>query len=140
MTFEQIQAMQQMGFTKEDIMEVIRSSSGETAPAPASAPTPTPTPTPTPEPKPETPPTPDPTGEPIINTLPSPQPAHKAEDDPKENKDHELITSLIKQVETLTGAIQQSNIVNAQMGDVKTNQQIVDDILADIVNPSYKKK
>ena len=135
MTFEQIKAMQDMGFTKEDIMEVIRSSSGETTPAP--------TPEPKPEPKhePTTPPTPDPTGEPIITTLPSPQPAPKAEDDPKEeNKDHELLTSLIKQVETLTGAIQQSNIVNAQMGDVKTNQQIVDDILADIVNPTYKKK
>ena len=132
MTFEQIQAMQNMGFTKEDIMEVIRSSSGETAPAPA------------PDPKPEektTPPTADPTADSIINTLPSPQPAPKAEDDSKEeNKDHELLTSLIKQVETLTGAIQQSNIVNAQMGDVKTNQQIVDDILADIVNPTYKHK
>ena len=132
MTFEQIQAMQKMGFTKEDIMEVIRSSSGETAPAPA------------PDPKPEektTPPTADPTADSIINTLPSPQPAPKAEDDSKEeNKDHELLTSLIKQVETLTGAIQQSNIVNAQMGDVKTNQQIVDDILADIVNPTYKHK
>ena len=132
MTFEQIQAMQKMGFTKEDIMEVIRSSSGETAPAPA------------PEPKPEektTPPTAGPTADSIINTLPSPQPAPKAEDDPKEdNKDHELLTSLIKQVETLTGAIQQSNIVNAQMGDVKTNQQLVDDILADIVNPTFKKK
>ena len=127
MTFEQIQAMQKMGFTKEDIMEVIRSSSGETAPAPE------------PEEK-TTPPTADPTAD-SINTLPSPQPAPKAEDDPKEeNKDHELLTSLIKQVETLTGAIQQSNIVNAQMGDVKTNQQIVDDILADIVNPTYKKK
>ena len=130
MTFEQIQAMQNMGFTKEDIMEVIRSSSGETAPAPE----------PKPEPKPETPPPADPTAD-SINTLPSPQPAPKAEDDPKvENKDHELLTSLIKQVETLTGAIQQSNIVNAQMGDVKTNQQIVDDILADIVNPTYKHK
>ena len=127
MTFEQIQAMQKMGFTKEDIMEVIRSSSGETAPAPE------------PEEK-TTPPTADPTAD-SINTLPSPQPAPKAEDDPKDdNKDHELLTSLIKQVETLTGAIQQSNIVNAQMGDVKTNQQIVDDILADIVNPTYKKK
>lgn len=136
MTFEQIQAMQNMGFTKEDIMEVIRSSSGETAPAP--------TPEPKPEEKPEektTPPTADPTADSIINTLPGPQPAPKAEDDSKEeNKDHELLTSLIKQVETLTGAIQQSNIVNAQMGDVKTNQQIVDDILADIVNPTYKHK
>ena len=129
MTFEQIQAMQQMGFTKEDIMEVIRSSSGETAPEPK------------PEPKPEpVPPTPDPTGDSIIKTLPSPQPTPKAEDTPKEeNKDSELLASLIKQVETLTGAIQQSNIVNAQMGDLKTNQQIVDDILADIVNPTYKK-
>ena len=134
MTFEQIQAMQKMGFTKEDIMEVIRSSSGEVAPAPA--------PEPKPEEKPEektTPPTADPTAD-SINTLPSPQPTPKAEDDPKENKDHKLLTNLIKQVETLTGAIQQSNIVNAQMGDIKTNQQIVDDILADIVNPTYKKK
>lgn len=127
MTFEQIQAMQQMGFTKEDIMEVIRSSSGETAPAPK------------PEEK-TTPKAADPTADSITNALHSPQPAPTAEDNPKEeNKDHELLTSLIKQVETLTGAIQQSNIVNAQMGDVKTNQQIVDDILADIVNPSYKK-
>ena len=133
MTFEQILAMQQLGFTKEDIMEVIRSSSGETTPAPAPAPAPTPEPT--------TPPAADPTADSITNALPSPQPTPKAEDDPKEeNKDHELLTSLIKQVETLTGAIQQSNIVNAQMGDVKTNQQIVDDILADIVNPTYKKK
>ena len=134
MTFEQILAMQQLGFTKEDIMEVIRSSSGETAPAP--------TPEAKPETKPEektTPPTSDSTDEPIVNSLPSPE-TSQSPDYPKENKDHELLTSLIKQVETLTGAIQQSNIVNAQMGDVKTNQQIVDDILADIVNPSYKKK
>ena len=137
MTFEQIQAMQKMGFTKEDIMEVIRSASGETAPAPETKPEPKP------EPKPEektTPPTAAPTADSIINTLPSPQPSQAADDPKEDNKDHELLTNLIKQVETLTGAIQQSNIVNAQMGDVKTNQQIVDDILADIVNPTYKHK
>ena len=99
MTFEQIVKLQEMGFTREDIMELIKAGD----PAGDS-----------PEAKPEPAPTPD-------------------------TKDTTDLSAVVNKLDTLISAIQSTNRINAEITDVKSNQQIVDDMLANIVNPTYSK-
>ena len=115
MTFEQIMRLQEMGFTREDIMELIKvgdpaAEGPEAGPAPAegAAPAPAPAPTPAPEAAPDT-------------------------------KDTTDVSAVLNKLDTLISAIQSSNRINAEISDVKSNQQIVDDMLANIVNPTYSK-
>ena len=115
MTFEQIVKLQEMGFTSEDIMELIKAGdpagdSPEAKPEPA----PEPKPEPAPEPKPEPAPTPD-------------------------TKDTTDLSAVVNKLDTLISAIQSTNRINAEITDVKSNQQIVDDMLSNIVNPTYSK-
>lgn len=117
MTYEQILRLQQMGFTREDIMELIKvgdpaAEGPEAGPAPAPAPAPAPTPEPTPAPAPEAAP---------------------------DTKDTTDLSAVVNKLDTLISAIQSSNRINAEITDVKSNQQIVDDMLANIVNPTYSK-
>lgn len=118
MTFEQILRLQQMGFTREDIMELIKvgDPAAEPEPKPAPAPAPEPTQAPTPE--------------------PTPAPAPEAAPDTKDTTD---LSAVVNKLDTLISAIQSSNRINAEISDVKSNQQIVDDMLANIVNPTYSK-
>lgn len=113
MTFEQIMKLQEMGFCKEEIMELIKV--GDPA-AEGPEPEPEPEPAPAPEPKPE----------------PAPAPA-------PDTKDTTDLSEVINKLDTLISAIQSSNRINAEITDVKSNQQIVDDMLANIVNPTYSK-
>lgn len=113
MTFEQILRLQQMGFTREDIMELIKVGD------PAAE-----GPEPKPEPAPESTPAPEPT------------PAPEAAPDTKDTTD---LSAVVNKLDTLISAIQSSNRINAEITDVKSNQQIVDDMLANIVNPTYSK-
>lgn len=117
MTFEQIMRLQEMGFTREDIMELIKAGdpAGEVAGAEAK---PEPKPEPAPEPKPE----------------PAPAPEPKPEE-----KNTTDVSAVLNKLDTLISAIQSSNRINAEISDVKSNQQIVDDMLANIVNPTYSK-
>lgn len=115
MTFEQIIRLQQMGFTKEDIMELIKV--GDPAAEGAEPkPEPEPAPAPAPEPKPE----------------PAPAPA-------PDTKDTTDLSAVVNKLDKLISAVQSSNRLNAEISDVKSNQQIVDDMLANIVNPTYSK-
>lgn len=119
MTFEQILKLQQMGFTREDIMELIKvgdpaAEGPEAGPAPAEGPAPAPAPALTPE----------------------PTPAPEAAPDTKDTTD---LSAVVNKLDTLISAIQSSNRINAEITDVKSNQQIVDDMLANIVNPTYSK-
>lgn len=121
MTFEQILRLQQMGFTREDIMELIKvgdpaAEGAEAGPAPAEGSAPAPAPAPTPE--------------------PTPAPAPEAAPDTKDTTD---LSVVVNKLDTLISAIQSSNRINAEITDVKSNQQIVDDMLANIVNPTYSK-
>ena len=115
MTFEQILRLQQMGFTREDIMELIKvgDPAGEVA---GTEPKPEAKPEPAPEPKPE--------------PAPEPKPEEKNTTD---------VSAVLNKLDTLISAIQSSNRINAEISDVKSNQQIVDDMLANIVNPTYSK-
>lgn len=119
MTFEQIIRLQQMGFTREDIMELIKVGDPagdspdvkpEPAPAPALAPEPEPTPAPAP--------------------APAPAP---------DTKDTTDLSAVVNKLDKLISAVQSSNRINAEISDVKSNQQIVDDMLANIVNPTFSK-
>lgn len=125
MTFEQILKLQEMGFSKEDIMELIKvgDPAGD-SPEPKPEPTPAPLPAPAPEPKPEPAPAPAP--------APTPAPA-------PDTKDTTDLSQVVNKLDTLISAIQSSNRINAEITDVKSNQQIVDDMLANIVNPTYSK-
>lgn len=118
MTFEQILRLQQMGFTREDIMELIKvgDPAAEPEPKPAPAPAPEPTQAPTPE--------------------PTPAPAPEAAPDTKDTTD---LSAVVNKLDKLISAVQSSNRLNAEISDVKSNQQIVDDMLANIVNPTYSK-
>jgi len=123
MTFEQILRLQQMGFTREDIMELIKvgdPAAEEPEPKPEPAPAPAPEPTPAPAPAPE----------------PTPAPAPEPAPDTKDTTD---LSAVVNKLDTLISAIQSSNRINAEISDVKSNQQIVDDMLANIVNPTYSK-
>lgn len=115
MTFEQIMKLQEMGFCKEEIMELIKV--GDPA---AEGAEPEPVPEPKPEPAPE----------------PKPEPAPAPAPDTKDTTD---LSAVINKLDTLISAIQSSNRINAEITDVKSNQQIVDDMLANIVNPTYSK-
>lgn len=119
MTFEQILKLQEMGFTREDIMELIKV--GDPA-AEGPEPKPEPAPTPTPEPAPTPTPTPAPAPEPAPDT-----------------KDTTDLSAVVNKLDKLISAVQSSNRLNAEISDVKSNQQIVDDMLANIVNPTYSK-
>lgn len=116
MTFEQIIRLQQMGFTREDIMELIKVGNPEVKPEPAPTPAPTPEPEPTPAP------------------APAPEPAPGAD-----TKDITDLSAVVNKLDKLISAVQSSNRLNAEISDVKSNQQIVDDMLANIVNPTYSK-
>ena len=107
MTFEQIMKLQEMGFCKEEIMELVKAGdpAGEVA---------------GPEPKPE----------------PKPEPAPEPKPEEKNTTD---VSAVLNKLDTLISAIQSSNRINAEISDVKSNQQIVDDMLANIVNPTYSK-
>jgi hypothetical protein len=103
--------LQAMGFTREDIMELIKvgdpaAEGPEAGPAPAEEPAPAPTPVP------------------------------EAAPDTKDTTD---LSAVVNKLDTLISAIQSSNRLNAEISDVKSNQQIVDDMLANIVNPTYSK-
>lgn len=115
MTFEQIMKLQEMGFCKEEIMELVKAGdpAGEVA---------------GPEPKPE--PKPEPAPEPKPEPAPEPKPEEKNTTD---------VSAVLNKLDTLISAIQSSNRINAEISDVKSNQQIVDDMLANIVNPTYSK-
>lgn len=115
MTFEQIVKLQEMGFCKDEIMELIKV--GDPA---AEGPEPEPVPEPKPEPAPE----------------PKPEPAPATAPDTKDTTD---LSAVVNKLDTLISAIQSSNRLNAEITDVKSNQQIVDDMLANIVNPTYSK-
>jgi hypothetical protein len=109
--------LQAMGFTREDIMELIKvgdpaAEGPQAGPAPAEGPDPAPDPAPAPTPAPE--PAPD-------------------------TKDTTDLSAVVNKLDTLISAIQSSNRINAEISDVKSNQQIVDDMLANIVNPTYSK-
>ena len=117
MTFEQIMRLQAMGFTREDIMELIKVGD------PAAE-----VPEPTPEAKPEPAPAP--------GAKPEPATAPEAAPDTKDTTD---LSAVVNKLDTLISAIQSSNRINAEISDVKSNQQIVDDMLANIVNPTYSK-
>lgn len=105
MTFEQIMKLQEMGFCKEEIMELIKvGDPAADGPEPAPEPKPEPAPAPTPD-----------------------------------TKDTTDLSAVINKLDTLISAIQSSNRINAEITDVKSNQQIVDDMLANIVNPTYSK-
>ena len=128
MTFEQIMRLQQMGFTREDIMELIKV--GDPA-AEGAEPKPTPAPAPAPAPVPE--PTPEPTSAPAPEPTPAPEPA-------PDTKDTIDLSAVVNKIDSLISAIQSSYRLNAEIIDVKSNQQIVDDMLANIVNPTYSHK
>lgn len=115
MTYEQIIRLQQMGFTKEDIMELIKVGD-PAAEGPEPKPEPEPAPAPAPEAKPE----------------PAPAPA-------PDTKDTTDLSAVVNKLDKLISAVQSSNRLNAEISDVKSNQQIVDDMLANIVNPTYSK-
>lgn len=117
MTFEQILRLQQMGFTREDIMELIKV--GDPAAEPAGS-----------EAKPEL--------APEANPVPAPEPKPAPEPAP-DTKDTTDLSAVVNKLDTLISAIQSSNRLNAEITDVKSNQQIVDDMLANIVNPTYSK-
>ena len=107
MTFEQILRLQQMGFTREDIMELIKVG--------------------------------DPAGE-VAGTEPKPEAKPEPAPEPKpEEKNTTDVSAVLNKLDTLISAIQSSNRINAEISDVKSNQQIVDDMLANIVNPTYSK-
>ena len=103
MTFEQIMKLQEMGFCKEEIMELVKAGD----------------------------PAAEPTGE---KAKPEPAPEPKPEE-----KDTTDLSAVVNKLDTLISAIQSSNRINAEITDVKSNQQIVDDMLANIVNPTYSK-
>jgi outer membrane biosynthesis protein TonB len=107
--------LQEMGFCKEEIMELVKAGdpAGEVAGT-----EPEPKPEPAPEPKPE----------------PAPAPEPKPEE-----KNTTDVSAVLNKLDTLISAIQSSNRINAEISDVKSNQQIVDDMLANIVNPTYSK-
>ena len=111
MTFEQIIKLQEMGFTSEDIMELIKA--GDPA-APLK-------------------------DEPEKKVEPEKKEESVKKEEPvkKVESDDSKFDSLLSKIDTLTSAIQNSNRLNAELTDVRTNQQIVDDMLASIVNPSY---
>lgn len=115
MTFEQILRLQQMGFTREDIMELIKVGDPAAEPAGSEA-----KPEPAPEPKP----------------VPAPEPKPVSAPDTKDTTD---LSAVVNKLDTLISAIQSSNRISAEITDVKSNQQIVDDMLANIVNPTYSK-
>ena len=121
MTFEQIMKLQEMGFCKEEIMELVKAGDPAAEPTGEKA-----KPEPAPEPKPEPAPAPE----------PKPEPAPEAAPDTKDTTD---LSAVVNKLDTLISAIQSSNRINAEITDVKSNQQIVDDMLANIVNPTYSK-
>lgn len=119
MTFEQIMKLQEMGFCKEEIMELVKAGDPAAEPTGEKA-----KPEPAPEPKPE------PAPEPKVEPTPEPKPEEKNTTD---------VSAVLNKLDTLISAIQSSNRINAEITDVKSNQQIVDDMLANIVNPTYSK-
>jgi outer membrane biosynthesis protein TonB len=79
---------------------------------------------------------PEPKPEPAPEPKPEPAPAPEPKPEEKNTTD---VSAVLNKLDTLISAIQSSNRINAEISDVKSNQQIVDDMLANIVNPTYSK-
>ena len=113
MTFEQLIKLLDAGFTKDEIMAL----NGTPAPAPQTEPEPDPEPAPQPEPEPDPEPAPQPE--------PAPAPA------PQNDQ-----AAILAKLEELNQTIIRSNINNSRQPETES----VDDILATIIRPTFKKK
>lgn len=122
MTVTEVKELANMGFTHDEIMQLIAAEDPAADPAPEAKPesAPEPKPEPAPEPKPE--PTP----------APAPEPA------PAPNNMEVLMQQLINETRSMKAAIQNNNTVAAMVGN--PTKESASEILASIINPTFKKE
>ena len=119
MTMNEIFALVNAGFTKADIMQLLQNEPTP-APAPAREPLPEPAPASTPEPAPAPLPTPAPL--PVIRT--------------PDDASQQMFNNLLKQMNQLTQAVYQNNILNSQ--NQIPQERTAADITAEIINPKQE--
>lgn len=118
MTVSEVKELANMGFTHDEIMQLIAAEDPAADPAP--------------EPKPEPAPEPEPTPAPAPTPAPEPAPAPT----PAPNNMEVLMQQLINETRSMKAAIQNNNTVAAMVGN--PTKESASDILASIINPTYK--
>lgn len=112
MKLEEVMALVNAGYTKEEIAAMEQ----PTDPTPAPAPTPEPAPQPTPEPVPAPAPAPTPAPEPAQPTM----------------------ADLMQSIAKLTSAVQANAIANSIIPGGANQQPVAEDMLAEIIRPTFK--
>lgn len=114
MKLEEIMALVNAGYTKEEIAALEQPANPEPAPAP------TPEPEPAPAPQPEPAPAPTPT--------PAPEPAQPT------------MADLMQSIAKLTSAVQANAIANSIIPGGNNQQPAAEDMLAEIIRPTFKER
>lgn len=124
MTVTDVKELSNMGFTHDEIMQLIAAENPAADPKPEQKAEPKQEPEAKPEAKPEQ--KPDRAPEPKPDPAPAPAP----------NNMEVLMKQLINETRSMKAAIQNNNTVAAMVGS--PNKESASDILATIINPTYK--
>lgn len=110
MKLEEIMALVNAGYTKEEIAALEQPANPEPAPAPAPEPAPAPQPEPAPAP------------------TPAPEPAQPT------------MADLMQSIAKLTSAVQANAIANSIIPGGNNQQPAAEDMLAEIIRPTFKER
>lgn len=116
------------GFTHDEIMQMAQPTTPVTNPEPV--PTPIDTPAPTPEPKPVQ----EQVAEPVAVAVPSAVPQ------PTQQETQPTMAELMQSIAKLTSAVQANAIAQSVIPGGLTNPPSAEDMLAEIIRPTYKER
>ena len=132
-TLEQIVALADAGFTKDDILALSGALQGTPTPTPTPTATPTPTPTPTATPTPTPTQTPVPQMMNVPSFLPTPVVPQVVQSVPAQTPTND--DKLIGSIQKLTQAVQSYGLLQPMPPQV-TPEENVNNMLASIINPT----
>ena len=120
------------GFTKDEIMQMAQPTPAVPNPEPVQNPMDTPAPTPEPAPA--------PVDVPVAPAVPAPQPVPQPQPVQAPEQDQPTMADLMQGIAKLTSAVQANAIAQSVIPQGLQNPPSAEDMLAEIIRPTYKER